>query len=512
MKARLPLLAAAALSILSLVPASAADLTWTYEPTSSSTGAQTIGTITITPTYVWKSTEYFGNSGGLQIGKTSQNAISVTYDFSAFPSDIKTIAITGKTSSGNSGQTTVSATIGTDSCTGTASLTSTEGTITLSAPEGTQTGNLSILISNPKADSNNSSSQAIYLRSIVVTYKDPASADLTQLPTPTGLESSDIGFFGFSLSWTGVSDATGYEVTLSPAEGSVSVDGTTATVTGLSEGTIYTASVVAKGDGTTWDDSDAATIDVTTATAPAVSAPDLSASAVSPSSFIVSWPAQSSASFSVRAWTLVPADSATEDFADYAADGTVPEGWTFNNSGTPYGDQSDNPVDFRADGEWIGSPVFGGTVTNISFRLRRQSESGSTFTVYGSTGSADESVWKTAENTLATLNPLATQVYDIPVDASKGITRVFFQYTKSSGNVSIGTFSVKGAGVGKQPSYLTGYGPTAAAAGATSVTISNPVAGETNYVEVTATGLTGRTAVSTLAVPVPTRPGVISVK
>lgn len=516
MKPPFALLSAALLTALFAAPAKAADLTWTYSPTEANTGAQTINEITITPTYVWKTSESFSNNSGLQIGKISYNAISVTYDFTAFPADITSIAVTGKTASGNSGNTTVSATIGTDACSGTASLIKTESTITLTPAAGTQTGNLSIRIDNPKGDSDNTSSQAIYLRSIVVTYKDPAAADLTQLDAPTDLADSNVGFNGFDLSWTGVSDANGYAVTLSPADGTVTVDGTTATATGLAEGTLYHVYVVAKGDGTTTDDSNAATIDVTTATAPAVSAPALTSSDVSSSSATVSWTAQAAAaSYAVRAWTLVPADVATEDFAGYAANGTVPEGWTFQNSGKPYGEQDKNPVDFRNGGEWIGSPVFGGTITNISFRLCRQNESGSTFTVFGSTGSGDESDWKTAENTLATLNPLATQVYDIPIDVSKGITRVFFQYTKSSGNVSIGSFSVKGANVGRQPSYLTGYGPTAASTTSTSVTLT-PVAGKTNYIEVSAVGQTGKTATATLAVEVPaaagSKPVVISVK
>jgi hypothetical protein len=335
---------------------------------------------------------------------------------------------------------------------------------------------------------------------------------------PTNLSAPSTNYFDFALSWNPVNDATnGYRVTLSPATGNsgVTVSSTEVTMTGLAEGTPYTASVVAIGDGTGTDDSEAATLDVTTLTAPPVTAPDAKETAVSSSFFTVSWPAQPAADhFSVRAWTLVSVDVATESFAGYAADGTPPEGWNFQNKGTPYGDQAENPVDFRDDGDWIGSPVFGGIVTNVSFRLRRQTESGSTFTVYGSTGSDDESEWKTAENTLAVLTGLQTQIYDIPIDVSKGIKRIFFQYTKSSGNVSIGTFSVKGTGVGKARSYLEGYGSDAAGVtvSGTSVTISNPVAGETNYVEVTATGFTGRTASSELGVSIPACPAVISVK
>ncbi len=342
-----------------------------------------------------------------------------------------------------------------------------------------------------------------YLDTVVVTAEEIVST-LTTLPAPANLDTNALFYTGFSLVWDEVSGATGYVVRV---DGNVVAHcppaTTTASVTGLAAGGTYAVTVVAQGDGTTTEDSLAAPLSVLTPAYPATIVPDPETSGVSSSAFTVSWTQHPDETYAVRAWTLVPADVATENFEDYAANGTVPDGWTFQNSGNPYGDQADNPVDFRSDGNWIGSPKFDGVVTNISFRLRRQSETGSTFTVYGSTGSDDESVWNTAENTLATLNPLATQTYNIPVDVSKGVTRVFFRYTKSSGNVSIGSFSVKGENVGKQPSYLTGYGPDAVAAGATSATIQDPVPGETNYVEVTARGLTGRTASSVLPVAVP---------
>jgi hypothetical protein len=310
-----------------------------------------------------------------------------------------------------------------------------------------------------------------------------------------------------------VSGATDYEVTLSPAEGSVSVDGTTAMVTNLAEGETYRVSVVAKGDGTTTDDSDAATLDVTTATAPAVSAPVLTASGVSPSSFTVSWPAQNDASFSVRAWTLVPADIATEDFPDYAANGTAPDGWIFENSNEHFSNEN-APVDFRANGNWIVSPVFGGTVESVSFYIAAAGTvTNSHFYVYGTTGTTNQTDWvRLGEATIPETGKLTTGQKTFSVDPTLGITRIVFQYEKSVGNVRIGTFSVTGTNVGKRPSYLTGYGPAAVAAGATSVTISNPVKGEKNYVEVTATGLSGRTATSTLPVFVPGYPAVITVK
>lgn len=83
------------------------------------------------------------------------------------------------------------------------------------------------------------------------------------------------------------------------------------------------------------------------------------------------------------------------------------------------------------------------------------------------------------------------------------------------GNLYLGSFSVTGTGIGKQLSFLTDYGPTATSTTSTSVTLT-PVAGEKNYVEVTAVGQTGKTASATIEIPVPAvatpKPAVISVK
>ena len=344
----------------------------------------------------------------------------------------------------------------------------------------------------------------------------------TVLNTPTGLASSNVGYFGFTLSWTAVSDATGYTVTLSPSAGSVEVSGTTATVTGLAEGETYTASVVAKGNGTTTVDSPAATLDVTTATAPAVSAPVLTATDVSSSAFTVSWPAQNDASFSFRAWTLIPADVATEDFVEYAQTKTVPDGWIFENTLDPFDYTSSsythNPVDFKASGNWIATPEFDGVVSSVTFRFRSTAKFTGSFTIYGTTGSTDRSDWVPIQSWETTDQSISVSTQTLSDLNENGFTRLIFAFEKiaGSGNIAFGSFSVTGTGVGKQPSYLTGYGPDATAVAGTSVTISNPVAGEANYVEVTATGLSGKTASATIAVPVPAvatpKPAVISVK
>lgn len=525
MKARLPLLSAALVSLLLSAPASAVtvelfhetfdgnDQNWSY----TSTGARSYDKSwteadTVKPGYK-----------GIKLGSTTGTTGSITsesFSISNTAADVSIVVIAAAYQNSGGGKEGIAVTVFDSTDTqiyagGVGELTQHSSTtkdeiptspaftheFTIPAASLPASGGIYMKIESTYTKSGQRRALLGDVR-VTQTY----SSGLPKLPTPV-VSAPSTNFYGFALSWNAVSGANnGYDVTLSPAAGNVTVSGTTAIVTNLAESTTYTASVVAKGDGTTNDDSDPATLPVTTLTAPAVTAPELTPSAVSSSSFTVSWPGQSAADhFSVRAWTFVPVDVATEYFADYAADGTPPEGWNFQNKGTPYGDQAENPVDFVDNGDWIGSPVFGGVVTNVSFRLRRWTESGSTFTVYGSTGSDDESEWKTTENTLAVLTGLQTQVYNIPIDVSKGIKRLFFQYTKSSGNVSIGTFSVKGTGVGKARSYLEGYGSDSAGVRVegTSVTISNPVAGETNYVEVTATGLTGRTASSTLAVAVP---------
>ena len=93
---------------------------------------------------------------------------------------------------------------------------------------------------------------------------------LPALSSPVELASSDVTSSGFTLLWPAVSGATGYDVACSG--GFVSVNGTSATISGLSPSTTYNVSVVALGNGTTSSDSPAATLQVTTAAA-AVNAP-----------------------------------------------------------------------------------------------------------------------------------------------------------------------------------------------------------------------------------------------
>ena len=356
-----------------------------------------------------------------------------------------------------------------------------------------------------------------YLDTVVVTAEEIVST-LTTLPAPANLDTNVLSYTGFSLVWDEVFGATGYVVRV---DGDVVArcppETKTASVTGLAAGGTYAVTVVAQGDGTTTEDSPAAEFSVLTPAYPATIVPDPEASGVSLSAFTVSWTQHPDETYAVRAWTLVPADVATEDFAEYAANGTVPEaeGWIFQNSHEHY-PNANAPVDFKADGNWIASPEFGGPVESVSFYIAAAGTvTNSHFFVYGTTGTTNPEDWiLLSEVTDSETGKVVSEQKTISVSPSAGIKRIIFAYQKDQGNVRIGTFSVTGTGVGKEPVYLTGYGPDPTDVNTTSVTFANPVVGETYYVEVTATGLSGRTESNTISVPVPVprRPSVISVQ
>ena len=357
------------------------------------------------------------------------------------------------------------------------------------------------------------------------TSDDSAAAMLSDIETlpsvplsaPTNLHTTNIEFYEASVAWDGVADATGYTVTIAPSAGtSVSDNGTTATLSGLAEGATYTVSVVANGNGVETADSPATTLSVTTATAPAVTEPVLSFTGVSSSAFTVSWPAQSSASFSVRAWRIAPTDSFTESFSDWLnTPGTLPSGWSKEGGLAGRYTVSESPVKFEETGHALTSPVFPGSITSLAFVLRQYSgkeNNASTFSVYGSSGE-DGATW-TLLRAIDLFTEVSTSGTDFSLVVPAGIHQFRFTYTKGAGNCGFGGFEVSGTDVCEVPFYLQGYGPepTYLAEAATTCTISNPAAGETNYVEVTAWGLTGRSAVSVGTVVPRDRPAVISVK
>lgn len=108
------------------------------------------------------------------------------------------------------------------------------------------------------------SDKRLLLDSIQVTQVyDP---NFAALAAPTGVAGSDIGKHGFTVSWTGVANATGYEVWLNGAvAGSCASTSTSMELSGLSDGTTYSVQVKALGDNLHFGDSPLSTaISVTT--------------------------------------------------------------------------------------------------------------------------------------------------------------------------------------------------------------------------------------------------------
>ena len=98
------------------------------------------------------------------------------------------------------------------------------------------------------------SDKRLLLDSIKITQVyDP---NFAALAAPTGVAGSDIGKHGFTVSWTGVANATGYEVWLDGAvAGSCASTDTSMSLTGLSDGTEYSVQAKALGDNLHFGDS-----------------------------------------------------------------------------------------------------------------------------------------------------------------------------------------------------------------------------------------------------------------
>lgn len=111
---------------------------------------------------------------------------------------------------------------------------------------------------------NEAADKRLLLDSIQVTQVyDP---NFAALAAPTGVAGSDVGKHGFTVSWTGVANATGYEVWLNGAvAGSCASADTSMPLAGLSDGTAYSVQVRALGDNLHFGDSPLSTaISVTT--------------------------------------------------------------------------------------------------------------------------------------------------------------------------------------------------------------------------------------------------------
>lgn len=519
MNARFSLLAAAALSILSLAPASAATielfhetfdanlLDWNHRKSDACNYDHTwTEANTVKPGYK-----------GIRLGSTSEGGSITSEEFSLHdPSVDVTITIvaaayshtgTSKEGIAVTAYDSLDNLIFSDSVSALTKHTSTadveipattDYTHIFTIPVSSLPSSGGIYLTIESIYTNKEQRRALIGDVLVTQFVD---SGLPPLVAPD-LTPSNVGYFGFTFSWTGISGATGYDVVVKDANGApvntVTVNGTTATVTDLEEDATYKVSVVAKGDGTTTDDSDPATLTVTTATAPAVVAPVLTASDVSASAFTVSWPAQNDAAFSVRAWTLVPVDVATEDFSGYPDE--PPTDWSFNTNLDAY-NSDEAIVKLDASGESVVSPTYPAVVSSLSFKLQGHSAEGSSVSV---SGSSDGTTWNELTNIVLTSSTKVNE-FVLPDIANRGMKVFKWEYTRSKGGVGFGSVSVSGTGVGKSRFYLDGYGSdaTGVPVAGTSVTISNPVAGETNYIEVTATGLSGKTATATLEVDVP---------
>lgn len=277
-----------------------------------------------------------------------------------------------------------------------------------------------------------------------------------------------------------------------------------------------TATFHVTGGGEGWNIS----VTLSVAATPAPDAPSVTISGATPRSFNASWSATAGGpivSYKVRAWTgRATPDNSTgstnENFAAYKSDGTIPEGWYFSNAHLY--NYANAPVGFSQDKDWIATPDFCCTITAFSFQLSSVGGTveNSHFYVYGTTGSTNQTDWvllgEATEN-----GALSSGIKSFAPDASLRISRLVFQYEKGgAGSVRFGTFNVSGVNW-PAADFLEGWGGAKTDVGlATAQTISNPVAGQTNYVEVTAVGPTGLSTSTIASVAVPARPSVISVQ
>ena len=262
------------------------------------------------------------------------------------------------------------------------------------------------------------------------------------------------------------------------------------------------------------------------AATPAPGAPYIELSGATVHSFDASWSATAGGpvvSYKLRAWTgrETPDDnpgSTTEYFQTVQSGGSFPAGWIpspqsqFGN----YPTTEVTPVKFGNTAgatSTLESPVYPGTITALSFVVRMNGTStASTFSVYGSSGEEGaefELIQSYDATTFSTSYDGTTLTPTIPT----GIHKFKFVYVKQGGNVGFGSVKVSGTNW-PAADFLEGWGGAKISVGAaTSQTISDPVAGAVNWVEVTAVGPTGLETSARASVSVPhVPPAVISIQ
>ena len=337
-----------------------------------------------------------------------------------------------------------------------------------------------------------------------------------------------------NTSWTaGVAGTSAVSATL---EGDVACtiasvtmsDGSTATI---ANGTLswtppasnFTSSVTAKfhvthgNDG--WDVSE--TLSVAATPAPAV--PSITLSNATRNSFDATWEPGVGGpvvEYKVRAWTgrATPDDAtgtSSEMFSSWYSSKQLPGGWSKTGNLGQYTSAVGVhfPIQFNATGQALFSPVYLGNLTTLSFTAKNNSiGTGSQFTISGSDGNS-ESEFEVVETFDATTFSNDTAGGVVTVNLSSKYHQFKFEYTRTSGNLGFGSFSISGTDW-PAADFLEGWGGAKVSVGtATSQTISNPVAGEVNWVEVTAVGPSGLETSARASISVPRIPAaVISVK
>lgn len=607
MNARLPLLAAAVLSILSLAPASAETKLYKF-CSDSSDSSQVADNIAACETAGWTisgkgSTTTAVGSGTYSNPMRVNTATTATSPETPTGTRIVSAKIGGRTS--NTDGIFVVTPKYADGTTGSAinaALSETGSLLEIPVSFRGSKDVASFIISR-------SGDGTMYLYYVKVD-------SLMVLSTPGHLAlDGDAGENGFSITWDAVADAEGYSVKAIGPNSSVvwsnDVATTSATISGLAPSTQYSVVVVALGDYDTTDDSAAATVSVMTdasssiptlavantsswtagtagtsavsatlegdvsctvesvsmsdgstatvangmlswtppflsvdstvtatfyvthgsetwylseilsvAATPAPSAPVIDFDNVSSRSFDASWSATAGGPvvfYKLRAWTgrETPNNatgSANESFSTYRAGGPLPADWSPSASFSSAYASDPAPVKFDKNISLV-SPVYPGTLTSLSFVVKQNgTATGSTFSVYGSNGEdgAEFGLIQSYDATTFSKNDEGTT---LTLSVPAGVHQFKFEYVKSSANVGFGTFSVSGTDW-PAADFLEGWGGAKVSVGtATSQTISNPVAGTVNYVEVTAVGPSGLATSSIAHVEIPHAPSfVISVK
>ena len=322
--------------------------------------------------------------------------------------------------------------------------------------------------------------------SIAVTAEEP---QLPILDTPTGLVDSNVSFTSFGLSWNAVSGADGYVVTLSPADGSVVVSGTSATASGLTEGTTYTVNVVATGAGAI--DSAAASLEVQTLVHVQLAAPaGLASSSVTDSGFTLSWSAvANAANYSVS--VLDGNDAAAGTVSVSGTTATV----TGLSADTAYTAKvqalkpsGDTPY---LDSEWsdtvsVTTELADGLKRAILFNETFDKVAGAGWQYSGNIQNTDETGWSFGTDTVrgpkgirlgTSNNPSSATTREIAVSNALDSTEVVISFLAAaySGKTSAGTLTLIDAATDGE-TVLTNLTPAAMSNGT-----GDPLAGGTSY-------------------------------